>query len=196
MDHEEIKILAAFKNRDAKAFAHIFKLHRKALVYFADRIIGVRQEAEDIVADSFMKLWARHADFESMPAIKSFLYVVTKNACFDFLKYSKKVSASQKEFSYWAGDKEVEILHLMYKAELLAELDREIQLLPPKCRNIFQLAFYEGLNTMEIAAKLGLSDQTVRNQKAKAVQIIKAAFFKKNLALAFLLCSIAHSSVA
>ena len=123
MDHEELKILTAFKNRDAKAFAYIFRLHRKALVYFAEKLLGIREEAEDIVADSFMKLWAKHGDFDSFPAIKSFLYVTTRNACFDFLKYSKRVSASQKEFSYWADNKEEEILHIMFKAELLAELD-------------------------------------------------------------------------
>src|SRR5258708_2048152 len=99
MDQEELEILAAFTNRNAKAFAYIFKLHRKALVYFAEKILGVREEAEDIVADSFMKLWAKHADFDSFPAIKSFLYIVARNACFDFLKFSKRVSASQKEYS-------------------------------------------------------------------------------------------------
>jgi len=181
MDQEEQKILEAFKQRDAKAFAYIFKLHRKPLVYFAEKLLGIREEAEDIVAGSFMKLWARHSDFDSFPAIKSFLYITTRNACFNFLKYSKRVSASQKEFSYWADKKEEEILHIMYRAELLAELDKEIELLPPKCRNIFQLAFYEGLSTTEIAAKLGLSNQTVRNQKSKALQVIKTACFKRNL---------------
>lgn len=189
MDQEEIKILAAFKNKNAKAFAHIFLLHRKPLVYFADKILGLREEAEDIVSDSLMKLWARHTDFNSFAEIKSWLYITTRNACLDFLKYSKRVSASQNEFSYWAGaHKEEEILHIMYKAELLEELNREIELLPKQCRNIFRLAFFEGLKTNEIAARLGLNDQTVRNQKAKALHVVKTAYFKKNLAVVFVFC--------
>ena len=99
MDKEELNIIPAFKQKDAKAFACIFKLHRKALVYFAEKILGIREEAEDIVADSFMKLWAKHADFESLPQIKSFLYVVTRNSCLNFLKYAKRVSALQKELN-------------------------------------------------------------------------------------------------
>ena len=190
MEQGELKIIAAFKQKDAKAFAYIFKLHRKALVYFAEKILGIREEAEDIVADSFIKLWDRHADFGSLPEIKSFLYVVTRNSCFNFLKYSKRVSASQKEYSYWADNKEEEILHIMFMAELLAELSREIELLPPKCRYIFQLAFYEGLNTNEIADKLSLSDQTVRNQKSKALHVIRTAFFKRNLVICFLIYSV------
>ena len=197
MDREEqtLKILSAFKKRDSHAFAYIFKLHHKPLCYFAEKLLGEQQEAEDIVADSFMKLWAKHADFESFAAIKSFLYVTTRNACFNFLKYSKRVSASQKDYSYWSNNKEEEILHIMFKAELLAELSREIESLPKKCRNIFKLSFFDGLSTTEIAEKLGLSDQTVRNQKSKAVQLIKTAFFKRNLLAGFLifLCSACYT---
>ena len=136
-----------------------------------------------------MKLWAKHSDFESLAEIKSFLYVVTRNSCLNFLKYSKRVSASQKEFSYWAEKKEEEILQIKYRAEVLAELNEEIEMVPQKCRNIFQLAFFEGLNTNEIAGRLGLSDQTVRNQKSKALQIIRTAFFKRNMSIDILIYS-------
>ena len=186
-------IITAFKRKDPKAFSHIFKLQKKPLVYFAEKLLGLREEAEEIVADSFIKLWAKYADFDSVAAIRSFLYVATRNACFNFLKQAKRVSASQKEFSHWADEKEVEILHTMYMGELMAELDKEIQLLPPKCMNIFKLAFYERLNTNEIAAKLGLSIKTVRNQRAKAVGIIKTSILKKNLTLAILFSLMLHS---
>ena len=186
MEQGELKIIEAFKQRDAKAFAYIFKLHRKALVYFAEKILGIREEAEDIVADSFMKLWAKHAGFNTLPEIKSFLYVVTRNSCLNFLKYSKRVSASQKEYSYWTDNKEEEILHIMYRAELLLELNSEIEILPEKMREVFELSFFQELPSGEIANKLGLSVKTVRNQKAKAVRLIRAAFLKRNLAIAFL----------
>ncbi len=194
MDQEELKILTAFKNKDAKAFAHILMLHRKALVYFAEQIVGIREEAEDIVAITFIKLWEKHRDFDSIPEIRSFLYVTTRNACLDFLRYSKRVSASQKDYSYWADNKEEEILHIMYDAEMLAEIRREIELLPKKCREIFKLAFFQGLRNPEIADKLGLSVKTVRNQRAKAVHLIRTAFLKRNLAVGFLICSMCHPS--
>ena len=186
MEQGELKIIAAFKERDAKAFAYIFKLHRKALVYFAEKILGIREEAEDIVADSYMKLWAKHGDFNSLPEIKSFLYVVTRNSCLNFLKYSKRVSALQKEFSYWADKKEDEILHIMYRAELLHELNSEIEILPPKMREVFELSFFHELPSGDIADRLGLSVKTVRNQKAKAVRLIRTSFLKRKLPTAIL----------
>ena len=191
---QEIEIVAAFKKKDAKAFAYIFKLHRKALVYFAERILDIREEAEDIVAITFIKLWEKHDHFDSLPAIKSFLYVTTRNACIDFLRYSKRASASKKDYSYWADNKQDEILHIMYDAELLAELDKEIELLPKKCREIFKLSYFQGLPANEIANKLGLSVKTVRNQRAKAVHLIQTAFLKRNIAVGLLICSMCHPS--
>ena len=181
MDQEEREIVDAFKNRDAKAFAHIFRMNRKPLVYFAEKILGIREEAEDIVADSFMKLWNRHADFENLRAIKSFLYIITRNACLNFLKYSKRISANQKEYSYWADNNEAEIVDILFTAELLGDLDKEIEALSPGCRKVFRLSFCDGFNTNEIAAKLGISPQTVRNQKTKAIQFIRTEFFKRHL---------------
>ncbi len=90
--------LEAFKKRDAKAFAGIFKSQRTALIYFAEKLLGIREEAENIAGDSLMKLWAKHADFDGFPAIKLFLYTTTRNSCLNFLKYSK---IKKSLFSYY-----------------------------------------------------------------------------------------------
>jgi len=185
MDQQELKIVAAFKQRDAKAFAYLFKLYYRPLCYFAERLVGSRQEAEDIVADKFMKLWWKHADFDSFASIKAFLYISTRNGCLDFLKHARRQSASQRDYYSWLDSKEEEILNLMYEAELLQDLVKEIEALPKSSRRIFELSFFDGLDTSEVSKKLGLSVKTVRNEKAKAVHLIKAAFLKKKLLFFF-----------
>jgi DNA-directed RNA polymerase specialized sigma24 family protein len=122
-------VIAAFKQKDPKAFAYILALQRRPLTYFAEELLGIREVAEDIVADSFEKLWTTHTDFDSITAIKSFLYSTTRDSCLDFLKCSEKVSGLQKDFGYWVG-KEQEIIFIMYDAELLSELYREKKALP------------------------------------------------------------------
>jgi len=185
MNLEELKIIGALKQRDAKAFAFLFKLHYRSLCYFAEKLLNDRQEAEDIVADKFMKLWSKHADFESFAAIKAFLYISTRNGCLDFLKYAKRLSASQKELAYLSENKEDEILHLMMEAELLQELAKEIEILPRTPRRIFELIFFDGLDSNEVSQQLGLSIKTVRNEKARAVNLIKASFLKRKLLFFF-----------
>ena len=119
--------LEAFKKKDAMAFADILRLQRKALNCFAEKLLGISEEAEYIVNDSFMKLWAKHTDFDSLPAIKLFLYTTIRDSCLDFLKYSSTLSDTQKDFRYWMARKEL-MLHIMYEAELLSELKGKIKI--------------------------------------------------------------------
>ncbi len=192
--NDEIEIIAAFKQGDAKAFAHIFKIHYRPICYFAEKLVGNRQEAEELVSDKFIKLWSKHADFESFSAIKSFLYISTRNGCLDILKHTKRVIASQKEFSYLADNKKDAILYVMFEAELLQELNKEIEKLPRSCRRIFELSYFDNLNSNEVAKKTGFSVKTVYNQKAKAVQLIKIGLLKRNLLVsAFIFSELANN---
>lgn len=185
----EIDIIAAFKQGDVKALTFFFKLHFRPLVFFAESLLRDKQEAEDIVSEKFMRLWDKHAGFDSFYSIKAFLYISTRNACLDHLKYSQRRSAFKKDYSYWSDNKEEEILHFMYEAELIEELAKEIEVLPKNCRRIFELSFFDNLNPYEVALRLGLSVKTVRNQKAMAVQLLKTRFLKRNLLFSALIFS-------
>lgn len=185
MTQGEQQIIDALKQRDATAFAYLFKQYYYALCSFAERLLNDRQEAEDIVQDQLMKLWRKHADFDSLSSIKSFLYISTRNACFNFLKHSKHVSSSQKELLYLTDNKEMEVLHMMIHSEMLREVAKEIDVLPKAAKRVFELCFFDGLDSKEIAKELGLSIQTVYNEKARAVQFIRTALLKKKLLFFF-----------
>lgn len=78
----------------------------------------------------------------------------------------------------------------MIRVEVLSEILREIERLPKKCREIFKLIFIEGLSTEEIARQMGIAPQTVRTQKARAIQLLKVQFLKTGrLAIWFCLFS-------
>ena len=48
---------------------------------FATRYLGDREEAADVVQETFLKYWNKHTDFDDYRKIKSFLYVVVRHAC-------------------------------------------------------------------------------------------------------------------
>ncbi|HEY4194890.1 MAG TPA: RNA polymerase sigma-70 factor [Mucilaginibacter sp.] len=183
MTPSENNMINGLKKGDAKAFAWIYNLYYNRLLYFAKQLIADEQEAQDIISGVFIKLWHKRADFDNLPGIRAFLYIAVRNACFDFLKYSKRLATRQKDFLYWAEDKEEEVLHLMLKAELLQEIVTEIEKLPPQYQAVCKLSFFEGLTNDEIAEKLQLSVKTIRNIKAMAVNEIKTVFLKRKLFL-------------
>jgi RNA polymerase sigma factor (sigma-70 family) len=106
MNSLDIDILVRFKKGDDKALAYIFKLYHKGLCYFARQLVNDDRQAEDIVADTFLKLWQRHTDFKTLSNIKNFLYITTRHSCYDYLKHIRRKAASHEE-----------ILHLAQKDE-------------------------------------------------------------------------------
>jgi RNA polymerase sigma-70 factor (family 1) len=172
---EENEVILLLHGNNEKGLSVIFKSYHAGLLYFASQYLPSSQAAEDIVAESFVKIWERRADFESLRAIKSFLYVMVKNACLNQLKQSSRYAACHEEIKYLAEtSEELYSSSKMIKAELLNQVLQDIEQLPPVRRKIFKMIYIEGLNTFEIASALKISVDTVRVQKARALQAIRA----------------------
>jgi len=144
------------------------------------KLVSDPDDAKDILTDVFVKLWDRRANFPTLSAIRAFLYITARNQSLDFLKMKKRQDASKTSYSWWMKHPE-EVSALILNAELVVQLEQEIRSLPPKCREIVQLAYYEGLTSEQIAQQLGISLQTVWNQKTTAIKKLRAAFLKKGL---------------
>src|SRR6266700_1876162 len=162
-------LIIAFRAGDQKAMSSLFSMFYKPLALFAGRMLKDRLAAEDVVEESFIKLWHRHEDFETLQNIKAFLYITTRNACLNLLKQMNRESLTKKQYAYLTGDKEEFVLNEMIRAEVLREILEEIEKLPGQCRKIFKLSYLEGMKNQEIADKLSISIHTVKNQKARAI---------------------------
>lgn len=173
--------LKELKQGNTMALSYFFDLHYQALCYFAESIVKDQQEAEDIVATSFLKIWNKHTDFETPQNIKAFLYISTKNACLDCLKQLKRQSLAQQGYFQQLTFEEDHIENYLIEAEFLQILNAELEKLPERCKEVFKLIYIDGLKTNEIAELLDLSVKTVRNHKARAVSLLQLAFSEKNL---------------
>ena len=157
------------------------------LCFFAKRLVENDGEGEDIAADSFVKLLNRNNSFETLPNIKAFLYITTRNACLNYLRSSQRQHAEKREMSRMSDKTDEHALSHMVHAEVLREVEFEIEQLPNRCKEIFKLIYYERRAADEIAAMLGISINTVWVQRAKAIQLIRTNLLKKGL-LTVLFC--------
>ncbi|WP_262247797.1 RNA polymerase sigma factor [Parapedobacter soli] len=170
-----------FQKGNPAAFTHVFDLHYRSLCYFAGTILDDTGEVEDAVSEVFVKLWQKAADFDDLNSIKGFLYISTKNRCLDRLKQQKRQQASLDDYSYSLDEADDGVDYDVLEAEVLALVYDEIERLPTKAQSIFKLIFFDGQKTDEVAAQLGISVKTVRNQKARAIQLLQTALLKKGL---------------
>lgn len=176
--------MAAFRDGDDTALAYFFKLHSKALAYFADRMLQDKSESDDIVSRCFLKLWEKHEAFKTAQNIKAFLYISCRNACLDYLASLKVRTKAQENYIAHLNSADETVLYDIIQTEVLDMVNKEIELLPEKMKVIFKLLYLEGKTTQEIAEELNLSVQTVRNQKTKAVEMIKNSLIKKGVSTA------------
>jgi RNA polymerase sigma-70 factor (ECF subfamily) len=186
----ENDILVSFRKGGPDALDLLLKQFYSPLCLFADRLLADKAAAEDIVGEAFIKLWNKRANFESLQNIKAFMYITIRNACLNHLKQVKRDSLNQKQLAYLTGEKEEFVLNEMIRAEILQEIMQEINNLPEQCRKVLKLGYLEGLKNQEIAKLLNISVHTVKNQKTRAIQLLKVRLRDRDLMSLLLLYSL------
>ena len=169
-----------FRAGSLEDFQCVYELYYDTMYVFANNLVQNETEAQDMTTETFIKLWRLHANFESLNNIKAFLYVTNRNACLDALRFLQKRRSVHKEVLYLVGQ-EADIKNEMIDAEVFGELNQKIESLPEKCRKIFKLIYYNHLSTAEVAEEMGISNQNVLNQKARAIQILRSGLLSKAL---------------
>ena len=150
-----------------KEFDNYFRKLYLPLGMYALRIVGDADIAEDLVADSFSKVWQRILEGIAIENFKAYMYMTVRNECFLYLR-NKKESESIENIPDITEE-------LIDTSERDAKIWKAIDELPPKCREIFLLSKRDGLSNEEIAQEMGISIKTVKNQITKAFSRLREA---------------------
>lgn len=169
-------IVANFRQGDGGALKQLLRLYRKEIRYFVWRILKDGHTADEIVNDAFLKTWNARTNFKSLPEIRAYLYTVSRNDCLNFLKSPRSRRLDNIDDVGHLLHSEERIEAQMIYSELLNLVYERVNKLPEKQRRVFQLSFFEGLSTEEIAAQLGISPNAVFINKSIALKTIRRAF--------------------
>jgi len=181
MEQPDNDLISQFNHGDAEAFTAIYNKYYLTLFYFVNRFLPEREDAEDITADVFVKLWKLRARFDNIKNIEAFLYITGRNACLDYLRHLQRQYEKQKELIHVLLQEPADgILQENLKAEVLKSIHKEIAGLPRSCRRVFEMAYFEGLNNSQIAEELKINNQSVRNHKQRAIKLLRMALLNKN----------------
>lgn len=167
------EFVQSFQQGEEKGFNFFFREFYVALSYFSFKIINDKAVAEEIAGEALMKLWERHANFDNITSVKSFLYTTTRNASLNWIRQRKRNSQREKEFSYLNEENEIPKALQIIETEMYREIFIALETLPPKCRQIFRMIYLEKKDYKQISKELNLSMSTIRNQKARALMLIR-----------------------
>lgn len=172
----EEKKFVSFQKGEEKGFAFFFNEYYASLSFFAFKILKDEAEAQDVVSDSFVKLWERRGTIDKPGSLKSYLYTTVKNACVDLLRSRERDRKHENEVFQLSDRWEQSILHKMIEAEVLRHLVAARAKLPVKTKRVFEMFYFENKSYQQIAEELNISIHTAKNQKIRAVKILRKQF--------------------
>lgn len=150
-------------------FKKIFEDNGRNLVLFANKYVKDQESAEDIVQDAFLSLWERIHKFSNEKAIKSFLYITTKNKCINFLKRNGKL----KEAALEQMSSE-DFFHENYiKVEHAHLIHNTIARLPDMQKEVFIRSYLYEQPRDEIAEHFGITLNTIQTHLKRAKTFLR-----------------------
>jgi RNA polymerase sigma-70 factor (family 1) len=180
-------LLHAFNNGSREAFTTIYNTYYSSAFYFAKRFVN-KEEAEDVTADVFCKLWNMQKSFTRIQSIKVFLQVSVRNACLGYLEH-KEVVDRHRKILLLSSEEDMETFFYEdeIKTEYLQRIYTEMEKLPGQCKKICKLAWFDGLKNREIAGQLHISEKTVCNQKVHGLKLLRISILALSVLLICLL---------
>ncbi len=161
---------------DENTFISLFKTYYISLCAYSRRYVGRKDIAEEIVSESFFKIWENRKTLEIHTSIKAYLFQSVAN---NSLLHLRKLSKEEKIEDYFSGIEGENIgffeiaenlsdQSLLLK-ELTIRIEDAINQLPPQQQTAFRLKRFEGKKNKEIAREMGLAVKTVEMHLSKAM---------------------------
>lgn len=184
--YNERELLHNLKGGSELAFRKILDKYNAPIFRFSMGYIKSKEFAEEIVQETFMKLWIKRGSINPELSFESFLFQIAKNTIHNFLKKAandrKLCEAIFYKNQYHDNALQDQISWSEY--QLLAK--EAIDLLSERQRQIFILAKEQGMSYAEIGQQLNISPNTVKNHLVNATKEIRY-FLEKHGDIAFTL---------
>ncbi|MFH1509434.1 MAG: RNA polymerase sigma factor [bacterium] len=164
---------------DTDALSVLFDLHYEKLYRYLYSRLGSREEAEDVLQETFIKVMKSIKRFEFRSSFKTWLYHIAYVTVMDSWRWHyKKGSLPLLEFCAGEDPKNFED-----EAEIEAELNMKeakvkklLKILPDKYKQVLELRFLKGYSTAEIAEEMSITVNNVKVRQYRALQKVRDKF--------------------
>lgn len=179
--NNDLELFEKIKEGNRAAFNEFYQQYYFSMRAYA-RLLLHEDEAEDVVQDVFFKLWINREHLDASLSVRGYLLRAIYNTALNIIK--KKNLQENYSNSYKQKIDEVGLQHYynpdanetitnLYNKELRMELNKAIDTLPLRCKEVFSLSFLYDYSGKEISEKLGISLSTVENHINNALKLLR-----------------------
>lgn len=190
----DIQTKIELKRGNPTAFKEVFRLLYPRLKGYCKLFVQDDFQVEDIIQETFISLWDNKDSIKPDKTIESYVFVILRNKCLNFLKKKKledskidveNLSVVELQFLYQLDFTEKEEKSL--EEQLIKSFTNAVDKLPTKMKTVFTLCKIEGKKQKEVAEELGISLKMVEKHIAKAKLQIRQTLILQYPALMILI---------
>jgi len=171
-DYTDDGLVALLQKGDKQAYKTLFEKYGTRLYFFALKYLKDKEDAKDLLNEVFLALWGSRQNLKTNSSLQAYLFTIAYNNIRQrFLKKireEKYIRVFAEEYLLDTSKEEDQLDYELF----VQKINRIIDLLPPRRKEIFILSYKEELKNYQIAEQLGLSDHFVKKQLVVARKFI------------------------
>lgn len=173
-NNSNTELVKLLKKGDMAAFDAIYNTYCYKLHEFVIRYVKQEEDAEGIVQEVFIKIWEARTKIDVYESFESFLFTIAYNTTISLLR--KRVSET-KSREYLKSLQQLDTADQVIDEICFNELNQKVQSLlkqlTPRQKEIYLLSREVGMTHKEIAKKLNISENTVKNHLVTTLKYLK-----------------------
>jgi RNA polymerase sigma-70 factor (family 1) len=181
LSNRETNLLIGLKKSDHNSFRQLFDRYNQPLYRFSYSYLKSKEAAEDVVQETFIKIWDKRKEIDTKKSFQSYLFTIALNAVRkQFNRLADQNQLKHDVFASFSDDPEKMDEQHNFE-ELLSQLEALISQMPEKRRIIFERKKFQGKSQKEIAEEFNITTKTVEYHITEAMKFLKAEFDKLRL---------------
>jgi len=160
---------------DEDTYIFLFREYYVGLCAYSRRYVGRKDIAEEIVSDTFLKIWENREIIKINSSVKAYLFHAVCNNSLNYLRKLKKeeildeyfLETTSENIGFVTNSEEIEEQSLSME-DISVKIEEAVSKLPEQQQKAFRLKRFEGKKTKEVAELMGLSVKTIEMHLSKA----------------------------
>lgn len=171
----DLQLIDLLKKDDETAFSEIYSRYADSLADFASSKFFDVEDGRDIIHDVFVKLWQERTKLNVNRDLKAYLFKLTRDRIVDKIRKNMTHRKYAAMIDSLAVHYDATIEQKIAAKEIAQSIEISLDELSPRLKEIYLLRREENLSIRDIAKKLQLSEQTVKNQLSTALKHLRAS---------------------
>lgn len=172
-EQSDKQLLELIGEGDRKGFKELFNRYWESLFAAAIHRLQSEEVAKDVLQELFTELWEKRTTLQIRSNVGGYLFTALKHRIINKIKAETTREKYEKMTIRFYEINELATEHQFSKHYLQEEMEKKVDQLPERCREVFELSRMEQLSHKEIGEQLNISPKTVENHIGRALKVLR-----------------------